>query len=534
LYVYTLPLCLGILVVLTLVNLRGTIDAGRLFAVPTYLFVACFVAVLAIGSYAAIASGGHPQPVILPPPSPAPVEALGLWLLLRAFASGCTAMTGVEAVSNAVNAFREPQVRNARLTLSIVVAVLAILLAGIAYLAMSYGVMAMDQTKPGYQSVLSQLVGAVAGRGVFYYVAIASALMILCLSANTSFVGFPQLCRIVAQDGFLPRPFATVGRRLVYSVGILYLTLTAGFLLIAFDGITNRLIPLFAIGAFTTFTISQTGMVAHWRNVLRGKRGRGQRQRVQVKLFLNGVGAVATITALAVIVIAKFNEGGWITIVAIPCVIVLLKGIHRYYGNVDAALRDDDQLQFRPSKPPFVLVMTRQWDRLTDKALSLAMELSPDVIAVHLAALEGPDIGEQERKLREQWARGVEDSAVAAQASNPPRLVFLSAPFRRIHAPLLKLINELEQKDPERTIAVMISELVKRHWWEHLLSNHRARRLRNAVLEYGGPRVAVIAVPWYLTLPKIADALTEEELAEPVRIRNVFGFRRRRQSTKAD
>ena len=534
LHAYTLPLCLGILLLLTLVNLRGTLDAGRLFAVPTYLFVACFVAVLALGSYAAIVSGGHPQPAVSPPPSPAPVEALGLWLLLRAFASGCTAMTGVEAVSNAVSAFREPQVRNARLTLSIVVAVLAILLAGIAYLAMSYGIMAMDQTKPGYQSVLSQLVGAVAGRGVFYYVAIASALMILCLSANTSFVGFPQLCRIVARDGFLPRPFAAVGRRLVYSVGILYLTLTAGFLLIAFDGITDRLIPLFAIGAFATFTISQTGMVAHWRNVMRSKRGRGERQRVQVKLFLNGVGAAATVTALVIIVIAKFTEGGWITIVAIPCVIALLKGIHRYYRDVDSALRDDDQLQFRPSKPPFVLVMTRQWDRLTDKALSLAMELSTDVIAVHLAALEGPDVGEQERKLREQWARDVEDSAVAAQAPNPPRLVFLSAPFRRIHAPLLKLINELEQKDPERTIAVMIPELVKRRWWEHLLSNHRARRLRNAVLEYGGPRVVVIAVPWYLTPPKIADALTEEELAEPVRIRNVFGFRRRPRTAKAE
>jgi amino acid transporter len=531
LHVYTLPLCLGILIILTLVNLRGTGDAGRLFAIPTYLFVGCFLAVLAIGGYAAIASGGHPQPVMLPPAAPAPVEALGLWLLLRAFASGCTAMTGVEAVSNAVNAFRAPQVRNARLTLSIIVAVLAILLAGIAYLAMSYGVMAMDQSKPGYQSVLSQLVGAVAGRGVFYYVAIASALMILCLSANTSFVGFPQLCRIVARDGFLPRPFATVGRRLVYSVGILYLTLTAGFLLIAFDGITDRLIPLFAIGAFATFTISQTGMVAHWRNVLRGKRDRGQRQRVQMKLFLNGVGAAATVTALAVIVIAKFAEGGWITIVTIPCVIVLLKGIHRYYNSVDTALRDDDQLQFRPSKPPFVLVMTKQWDRLTDKALSLAMELSPDVIAVHLAALEGPDVGEQERKLREQWARGVEDSAVAAQASNPPRLVFLSAPFRRIHAPLLKLIDELQQKDPERTIAVMIPELVRRRWWEHLLSNHRARRLRHAVLEYGGPRVVVIAVPWYLTPPKVADALTEEERAEPVRIRDVFGFRRRQSET---
>jgi amino acid transporter len=534
LHAYTLPLCLGILLLLTLVNLRGTADAGRLFAVPTYLFVACFVAVLALGSYAAIVSGGHPQPAVSPPPSPAPVEALGLWLLLRAFASGCTAMTGVEAVSNAVNAFHEPQVRNARLTLSIIVAVLAILLAGIAYLAMSYGIMAMDQTKPGYQSVLSQLVGAVAGRGVFYYVAIASALMILCLSANTSFVGFPQLCRIVARDGFLPRPFAAVGRRLVYSVGILYLTLTAGFLLIAFDGITDRLIPLFAIGAFATFTISQTGMVAHWRIVMRSKRGRGERQRVQVKLFLNGVGAAATVTALVIIVIAKFTEGGWITIVAIPCVIALLKGIHRYYTDVDSALRDDDQLQFRPSKPPFVLVMTRQWDRLTDKALSLAMELSPDVIAVHLAALEGPDVGEQERKLREQWARDVEDSAVAAQAPNPPRLVFLSAPFRRIHAPLLKLINELEQKDPGRTIAVMIPELVKRRWWEHLLSNHRARRLRNAVLEYGGPRVVVIAVPWYLTPPKISDALTEEELAEPVRIRNVFGFRRRPRTAKAE
>jgi hypothetical protein len=206
---------------------------------------------------------------------------------------------------------------------------------------------------------------------------------------------------------------------------------------------------------------------------------------------------------------------------------VLLKAIHRYYANVDAALRDDDQLQFRPSKPPFVLVMTRQWDRLTDKALSLAMELSPDVIAVHLAALEGPDVGELERKLREQWARDVEDSAVAAQAANPPRLVFLSAPFRRIHAPLLKLINDLQEKEPERTIAVMIPELVRRHWWEHLLSNHRARRLRNAVLDYGGSRVAVIAVPWYLTPPKIADALTQEELAEPVRIRNVFGLRRR-------
>ena len=535
LHPYTLPLCLGILVLLTLVNLRGIMDAGRLFAVPTYLFAACFGIVIVIGGCAVIASGGHPQAIVAPPVPPKPVQTVGLWLLLRAFASGCTAMTGVEAVSNGVSAFRQPQVRNARLTLSIIVAILGILLAGIAYLVMRYGIMAMDQTQPGYQSVLSQLVGAVAGRGVFYYVAIASALVILCLSANTSFVGFPQLCRTVAQDGFLPRPFAAVGRRLVYSVGILYLTATAGVLLIVFDGITDRLIPLFAIGAFATFTMSQAGMVAHWRRMMKAGRtniqgrgsGRNSRQHANLKLIINAVGAIATGTALAIIIVAKFMEGGWITIVTIPIVIFLLKGIKSYYERIAVALRDDDRLQFRPSKPPFVLVMTKEWNRLTDRALSLAMEISPDVMAVHLAALEGTDVTEQERKLRALWVRNVEDSAIAAGAAHPPRLVFLSAPFRRIHAPLLKLISDLEGKDPERTIAVLIPELVKRHWWEYLLSNQRARQLRNAVLEYGGPQVVVIAVPWHLSPPKLADALTEEELAEPMRIRNIFGFRRR-------
>jgi hypothetical protein len=407
---------------------------------------------------------------------------------------------------------------------------LGILLAGIAYLAMSYGIMAMDQNKPGYQSVLSQLAAAVVGRGIFYYVAIASALIVLCLSANTSFVDFPRLCRFVAQDEFLPHSFATVGRRLVYSIGMIYLAITGGLLLTAFNGITDRLIPLFAIGAFSTFTISQFGMVAHWRRVLRADGQAGHWSRTAVKLAVNAAGATVTLIALTIIVIAKFTEGGWITIVTIPCVIVLLKSIKHYYTNIDAALRDEEQLRAPPTKPPFVLLMTKQWDRLTDKALSLAMELSPDVIAVHLAALEGVDMTEQERKLREQWIKDVENSAVAAQAKNPPRLVFLSAPFRRIHAPLLKLINELEQKDPNRTVAVMIPELVKRHWWEHLLSNHRARRLRNAVLEYGGARVAVIGVPWYLSAPKIADALTAEELAEPVRMRKVFGSQARRRS----
>ena len=527
LHPYTLPLCLGILVLLTLVNLRGTMESGRLFALPTYLFVGCFMIVLLIGTYAVITGGGYPQPVVPPPSPPKAVEALGLWLMLRAFASGCTAMTGVEAVSNCVDGFREPRVNNARWTLAIIVVILGILLGGIAYLATSYGIMAMDQMQPGYQSVLSQLVGAVAGRGTFYYVAIASALGILCLSANTSFVGFPRMCRLVAQDEFLPRPFATAGRRLVYSVGIIYLAITAGLLLTLFDGVTDRLIPLFAIGAFLTFTMSQTGMVAHWRRELRNPRRTETRRRVLINLVINAVGAATTVTALAVIVIAKFGEGGWITIVAIPCVIVLHKAIKRYYTNIDEHLRDDGALEFRRSEPPVVLVTMREWNRLTDKALRLAMELSPDVTAVHLAALERRDVDKDERELRKQWAAHVEKPAKAAKFPNPPRLVFLSAPYRRIHAPLLQLIKEVKKENPDRTVAVLIPELVKRHWWEYLLSNHRARRLRSAVLDYGGSGVVVIGVPWYLTEPQIEEGMTDEEAAEPVRVRNVLGFRLR-------
>ncbi|HEY2530185.1 MAG TPA: APC family permease [Xanthobacteraceae bacterium] len=528
LHAYTLLLCLGILVLLTIVNLRGTAEAGRLFALPTYLFVGCFLIVIAIGSYGVLTSGGHPHALVAPPALPKTGEAVGFWLLLRAFASGCTAMTGVEAVSNGVNAFREPRVTNARFTLTIIVVTLAILLGGIAFLATSYGIMAMNQTQPGYQSVLSQLVGAVAGRGIFYYVAIASALCILCLSANTSFVGLPRLCQIVAQDEFLPRPFALVGRRLVYSVGIIYVALTAGLLLAAFDGITDRLIPLFAIGAFLTFTISQAGMVEHWRRKLHGRCRGAERRRVWTHLIVNAVGAAATVVALLVIITAKFTEGGWITIVAIPCVIVLLKAIKQYYRNLDDHLRDDGPLEFGPRNPPIVLVAMREWNRLTDKALGLAMQLSPDVTAVHLAALEGPDVKGDEQKLRQQWAEHVENPAQRARCANPPQLLFLSAPYRRMHAPLLKLIRELKDKNPQRTIAVMIPEFVKRHWWEWLLSTQRARRLRAAVLEYGGSGVEVIGVPWHLTEPKIEEAMTEEEAAEPFRVRHFFRLRRSR------
>jgi amino acid transporter len=518
LHAWMLTLCLAILALITMVNLRGTLDAGRVFAPPTYLFIASFLVLLVIGVWKTIASGGHPEPVVPPPALPQAVEAVGLWLLLRSFASGCTAMTGVEAVGNGVSAFREPVVRNAHLTLSIICAVLGILLGGIAYLVPAYGILAIDQTQEGYQSVLSQLTGAVIGRGWFYYVAMTSVLTVLCLSANTSFVDFPRLCRLVAQDDYLPRPFAVVGRRLVFSVGILYLAATAGILLIVFGGITDRLIPLFAIGAFLTFTMSQTGMVLHWRRELQTVQDARERHFHRVRLAINAVGASTTAVTLAVIISAKFTEGAWITILAIPCVIMLLKAIKRYYGELDARVREDGPLSLLGLSPPMVLVTTQGWNRLTDKALAFALSFSPDVIAVHLTKLDPDEDEENEARLRRQWEEDVERPAREA-GLRPPRLVMIQALYRRFEGPLLKLVKRLEAEQPSRTIAVLVPEVVKRHWWQYLLHTHRARRLANSLLLYGGSGLAVMIVPWYLEEPRIEEAVDPAEAVPPETLR---------------
>jgi len=390
--------------------------------------------IFAIGVCKAAMAGGQLEPVMPPPELPAATEAVGVWLLLRSFAAGCTAMTGVEAVSNGVSAFKEPVVKRAHHTLGAICAVLGILLAGIAYLTHAYGIGAMDQTQGGYQSVLSQLAGAVVGRGARYYVAIGSVLCVLCLSANTSFVDFPRVCRLVAQDDFLPRPFAAVGRRLVFSVGIVSLSIAAGILLIVFGGITDRLIPLFAVGAFLTFTMSQLGMVAHWRRELGMARNARERHQHRASLAINLTGTVITGSSLGIIIIAKFMEGAWITIVLIPCVILLLLAVKRYYRELDSQLREDGPLDLRGMEPPVVLVVTEGWNRLTDRALNFALRLSPDVAAVHLTALAGPDVDENRQELRRQWSKDVERPAKEA-GLQPPQLVLLQAPYRRIQAP---------------------------------------------------------------------------------------------------
>src|ERR1700733_14884050 len=277
---HTLEMCLGILLLITIVNLRGVKEAGGVFMIPTYLFLGTLLITIVIGVFRALAAGGHPMPVVAPPAIPPASAMVGAWLLLKAFASGCTALTGVEAVSNGVRAFRDPTSENAKKTLTVIIGLLIILLAGIGWLVKVYHIAATDPGAMGYQSLLSMLVAAVAGKGVFYYVTIGSILLVLSLSANTAFADLPRLCRIIALDSYLPKSFATLGRRLVHSAGIYALAVVSGGLLILFGGVTDRLIPLYAVGAFLAFTLSQLGMVFHWKRVRGPKAGR--------YMFING------------------------------------------------------------------------------------------------------------------------------------------------------------------------------------------------------------------------------------------------------
>ncbi|OWV85484.1 amino acid transporter [Rhizobium sp. N122] len=487
LHPYILPLCLGVVLLVMLANLRGTGEAGWLFALPTYVFILCFLGAIGYG-LVGIVWEGQPAPVIAPPPLGPVTQGATIWLLMHAFASGCTAMTGVEAVSNGMGSFRQPVMRNAYITLTVIVVILGLLLSGVAAIATTYKIGAMDQTKAGYQSVLSQLIAAVAGHGAFYYIAMASLLSVLCLSANTSFVGFPRLCQMVAADGYLPKAFAQPGRRLMFTVGIVFLSVFAGLLLIVFRGITDNLIPLFAIGAFLTFTVSQAGMTMHWRR---------QSKKYPAKLTMNAVGAISTGAALIIILVAKFVEGAWITLIAVPVTIVILKSIKGYYRSLQRELRKPGPIRVDDIEPPTVLVVTERWNRLSERAIKFALTISPDVVAVHFVRLGGPDRDESEKAIREEWQVEVEEP-LAARGLTPPRLMLIPAPYRQLHEPLLRLIEKLDADSPERRVAVLIPETVKDRWWQNLLHMNRAGRLRAKLVRLGGPRLTVATVPWRL------------------------------------
>lgn len=502
LHSHVLGLCLATLVIITLVNLRGARESGIAFALPTYLFAGTLAIVIVVGLVKALLSGGHPQPVQPLPPIPVAEGGVSLWLLLRAFASGCTAMTGVEAVSNGVPAFSEPRVRNAQRTLTLVVGTLALLLGGIAYLASAYGIQAMDPEKAGYQSTISILTAAVTGRGLFYYLTLGSVLAVLCLSANTSFAGFPRLCRIIALDNYLPHSFAYVGRRLVFSAGIIVLAVLSGGLLILFGGITDRLIPLFAVGAFGAFTLSQAGMIEHWRRL--GGRGSGS------GLFINGLGAVATGTALLVILAAKFTEGAWVTVGLIPAMLFLFTRVRAHYERVALEICCVHALDTTPTEPPIVVMPVDGWTTISARALRFALTLSEDVIGVHVATDE-----EYAKALRSGWKMWVQDP-LAKAGRTVPRFVSLPSPYRRFFLPFLNFVDQLKAGH-QRTIAVIIPELVQRHWYENWLHNHKAMVLKALLLFYGGDRVVVANVPWYLGEAPTEDS--QERAKEKLRRR---------------
>jgi amino acid transporter len=479
----TLTLCLAALLLLTLINLRGVRETGAVFTLPTYAFLGCMFITLGIGFFKGVTSGGQPLPIIRPPAGPAAAAAVSAWLLLKAFASGCTAMTGVEAVSNGVGAFREPTVKYAQRTLAVIIAALVIMLAGIAYLVKTYKIVATDPNGNHYESVLSIMLGAVAGRGWFYYVAIASILLVLIFSANTAFADFPRVCRFVAEAGYLPTSFANRGRRLVYSEGILVLAFLTTLLLVAFGGITDRLIPLFAVGAFLAFTMSQAGMVAHWRRV-RGK-------VAPRSMLINGLGALATGATVLVVVIAKFSEGAWMTVIMIPGMLTLMYRVRRHYDKLLSEIATRTPLEPVDPLHPLIAVTLQDWTRVGKEALRVAMTLSNDIRVIHVAHEDKPN------DFCERWSEYVLDPA--KNAGLPvPELVVLKSPYRFVVAPIVDYVIQLAAENPNRRVVTVVPELMERRWYYYFLHNQRAALLKTQLLMKGNDRISVLNIPWYL------------------------------------
>ncbi len=483
LHPHTLMLCLIGLAFITIFNLRGVRENGAIFLFPTYLFLVCMFIAIGIGIAKTISSGGHPVPVSALPVPHAAVEAVSIWLLLKSFAGGCTALTGVEAVSNGVQAFRPDKVKNARRTLAIIIAALAIMLAGIAYLVKAYQITATDPAGNNYQSVLSLLFSAVAGRGWFYYVAIGSVLLVLVFSANTAFADFPRVCHFIAQDGYLPMSFVNRGRRLVYSEGIIVLAVITALILVAFGGITDRLIPLFAVGAFLAFTMSQAGMVAHWYR----EGGAGSRK----SMLINGLGALATGATVLLVIAAKFTEGAWITVVTIPALLILMYRIRRHYDRVRQEIETKTPLDPVKEPEPLIVITMTGWTRVGQEALRFAMSLSDEIRVVNVFEEGKSD------DFCKHWAEYVEEPL--QKAGLPvPELVALQSPYRFVVTPIVKYVVQLAKQNPDRRVVAVIPELMEKRWYYYFLHGQRATLLKTRLLLTGNDRISVLNIPWYL------------------------------------
>jgi amino acid transporter len=458
---------------LTVANLRGVKESGQVFAVPTYVYIVILGTLIIWG----LVDFYFGDLTALPPNEEALHEftegktvlsGVTLFALMRAFSSGAVALTGVEAISNAVPAFRRPEARNASRTLIAMVAILGSFFLGISVLAQN-----LRPTLNEHETILSILGRAVFGDGVLYIVLQAATATILILAANTAYNAFPAVCSIIAKDGFLPRQLFNRGDRLVFSNGIIFLSLAACGLLVAFGGITTALIPLYAVGVFTSFTLSQAGMVRHHRRL----QGQGWRSGAAI----NTVGAVATAIVLVVVVVSKFTIGAWVPVVVIPVIILLFKGVKRHYQQVGAALAVPDD--WRPPRLNHtVVVLVGGVHRGVLEALAYARSLAPNhLVAVTVVSDEG-----EQTRIEEQWA---------ARGLDTP-LDIIYSPYRELSRPILRFIDEIDVRWDNDIVTVLIPEFVVRRWWEHLLHNQTALFLKGKLLFREG--VVVTSVPYHL------------------------------------
>jgi len=488
LHSHQLLFCLIILVVIAIVNMRGVKESGFVFMLPTFLFVGTLLLTIGLGIYHIVVTGGHPTALAnIPPPIADPITSLKpmllLWLLMKAFSNGCAAMTGVEAVSNGTTAFKEPRSKNANRTLTVIIGILIILLAGLSYVARAYSITAMDPDATNYQSVLSITVAAVFGRGGFYFLTMGSVLAALSFSANTAFADFPRMARAIAAKDYFPHVFLVRGRRLLFSHGIYALTGFTALILILFNGVTDRLIPLYAIGAFLAFTLSQAGMVKHW---MKEKQEKGR----HLKMFLNGLGAVATGATLVVVLVTKFMSGAWVTAILVPFIIGIMMMIKRHYTRVNLETVDPAPLRLSGLEQPIVVIPMARWDKITEKAMRFGMLMSPIVKVVHVDSEDTDALGAV-------WNDMVLGPVRAANMPEP-ELITVKSSYRTILSPLMDYVLKLEDDNPGRKIAVLLPELVVRRWWENLLHNQRVQILKLMLLLKGNQRIVVVNIPWYL------------------------------------
>ncbi len=461
-------LCLLAIVIVLLVNLRGVRESGKIFAVPTYVFISTILLMLAAGLVQFLWGQAPSHTPASTLGAHAPIEGLTLFLILRAFASGCTALTGVEVISNGVSAFKQPESKNAALTMIGMAAILGTLFIGISLLAYHLGILAKED-----ETVVSQIARAIFGTGTLYYLVQASTMMILILAANSSFAGFPRLASILARDGFMPHQMAGMGDRLVFSNGIIILGFFSCLLIVFFRGATHALIPLYAVGVFLSFSLAQAGMVRRWLN----KKGPHWRK----KLAVNGVGAVTTAAATVIIASTKFLHGAWIVIVLIPLLILMFRSIRAHYNAVSAQVTLE-----RGQRPPLprrntIVIPIGGVNRAVVRAVDYARSRTGDIRAVLI------DIDKEETaKIQIQWA----------QWGCGVHLVVIPSPYRSVMSSLLEYIEDQLRKDPDGWVTVIIPEILPAHWWQNILHNQRALMLKAALLFKD--RVILTDVPFHL------------------------------------